>query len=322
MNAATPLLAQSAYEPTQLALAFGPLGLVGVFQLAGWTLKLSRTGRREDSTLEDFLHRTRGWWYVAAFFALGMIGGQPGVAALMALVCALALRELFAASAPNTADAGIERVLVFVVTPTLHFVAAFAPAWTWQIWIPVATLLAVPIALAARGDCTDFAARAGRLLFSWLLVGWLPVFATALVAGEHAMFGRQAVAHYFFVLFIVEFSDVLQYLWGKTLGRTPILPKVSPKKTWEGLIGGVGTSALIGGAIAPVAELSRPGGMILATACVLAGFFGGAVMSGIKRGLALKDYGRSLGGIGGVLDRIDSLCFAAPVAYALLLVLR
>jgi phosphatidate cytidylyltransferase len=118
-----------------------------------------------------------------------------------------------------------------------------------------------------------------------------------------------------FLVFVVEMSDVLQFVWGKTLGRHKILPTVSPNKTWEGFLGGIITTslaALLIRFLTPFTPLETVGVALLLT---VAGFFGGAVMSAVKRDFGVKDFGGLIPGHGGMLDRVDSLCYAAPVFF-------
>ena len=120
----------------------------------------------------------------------------------------------------------------------------------------------------------------------------------------------------YFVL-VVQASDVLQYIWGKTLGKHKIAPAVSPNKTWEGFLGGVATATLLGTALwwaTPFTPWQAAG---MSFAITLMGFAGGLVMSAIKRDRGVKDYGTLIKGHGGVMDRIDSLCFSAPVFFHL-----
>jgi phosphatidate cytidylyltransferase len=112
-------------------------------------------------------------------------------------------------------------------------------------------------------------------------------------------------------------SDVLQYVWGKLTGKHKIAPDVSPNKTWEGFIGGVVTATLLGTALwwaTPFKPLQAAGASLVIT---LMGFAGGLVMSAIKRDIGVKDFGAVIEGHGGILDRIDSLCFAAPIFFHL-----
>ena len=118
-------------------------------------------------------------------------------------------------------------------------------------------------------------------------------------------------------MFITELSDILQFAFGKKFGRTKIAPTVSPNKTWEGFIGGVAGVTVIGAILSPL----TPFGPVVAGAFALMigilGFFGGLVMSAIKRDRGVKDFGALIAGHGGMMDRVDSLCFAAPLFFHL-----
>jgi phosphatidate cytidylyltransferase len=114
---------------------------------------------------------------------------------------------------------------------------------------------------------------------------------------------------------MVQASDALHFLWNKLIGRTVIAPTISPSKTVEGFLGGVASSALLGAAFwwaTPFPPWDAAGMALLIS---IMGFAGGMTMSAIKRDRGVKDYGTLVEGHGGVLDRIDSLCFAAPVFF-------
>jgi len=118
-----------------------------------------------------------------------------------------------------------------------------------------------------------------------------------------------------FLVFVVEMSDVLQFVWGKTVGRHKIIPAVSPNKTWEGFLGGILTTSLVSLLVrflTPFTPLETIGVALLLT---VAGFFGGAVMSAVKRDFGVKDFGGLILGHGGMLDRVDSLFYVGPVFF-------
>jgi phosphatidate cytidylyltransferase len=120
-----------------------------------------------------------------------------------------------------------------------------------------------------------------------------------------------------FLILVVQGSDVLQYVWGKLLGRHKLSPTLSPSKTWEGLVGGILSATALGAAmywITPFTPLQAAG---LAFASCVMGFFGGLVLSAIKRDRGIKDWGHLIEGHGGMLDRLDSLCFSAPIFFHL-----
>jgi phosphatidate cytidylyltransferase len=95
------------------------------------------------------------------------------------------------------------------------------------------------------------------------------------------------------------------------------VPKLSPSKTWEGFVGGVASASALGAGLWWLTPFSPLVAGLLALAICVMGFFGGLVMSAIKRDRGVKDFGAMIEGHGGMLDRIDSLCFAAPLFFHL-----
>lgn len=118
----------------------------------------------------------------------------------------------------------------------------------------------------------------------------------------------------FFFILIVQLNDVFQYMWGQLRGKHVIAPQINASRTWEGLIGGVLSTTAVGMLLLWATPFSYWAGPI-AGVVSLAGFAGSMTMSGIKRDRNVKDYGTLVSGHAGVLDRIDSLCFAAPVFF-------
>jgi phosphatidate cytidylyltransferase len=120
-----------------------------------------------------------------------------------------------------------------------------------------------------------------------------------------------------FLVLVDQLSDVFQYVWGKLLGRHPIAPKISPHKTWEGFLLGLTTAVVIGAALWRVTPFTIRQAAGMSAMIALMGFGGGLVMSAIKRDRGVKDFGALIEGHGGMLDRIDSVCFAAPIFFHL-----
>ena len=110
-------------------------------------------------------------------------------------------------------------------------------------------------------------------------------------------------------------SDVGALFIGRKFGRHPMAPEISPKKTWEGSIGGLLASLLLGGAFGVFLHIPPLHAFILSLLCGMVGQVGDLSESALKRDLGLRDFGDLLPGHGGILDRIDSLLFAAPMAY-------
>jgi phosphatidate cytidylyltransferase len=119
-----------------------------------------------------------------------------------------------------------------------------------------------------------------------------------------------------FLILATELNDIFQYIWGKTLGQRKVAPLVSPGKTYAGLIGGVVSTIVFAAIVGPRITLLDTNHAIVAGIIIaVAGFAGDLCMSALKRDLKIKDFGASLPGHGGVLDRVDSLIFTAPVFF-------
>ena len=110
-------------------------------------------------------------------------------------------------------------------------------------------------------------------------------------------------------------NDNFQFTWGKLFGRFKIIPKVSPNKTWEGLIGGVVTTVVVGYFLRFLTPFSEIEILITSGSIAIVGFIGDVVVSAIKRDIGIKDTGSVIPGHGGILDRIDSLALTGPVFF-------
>jgi len=126
--------------------------------------------------------------------------------------------------------------------------------------------------------------------------------------------GRQLVL---FTLVLVWAGDMLAYFVGKSLGRVPMAPLLSPKKTWEGALGNVLASMIVAVLFAKWMQTDVITLLVIAGVANIAGQAGDLIESAYKRGAAVKDSGSLLPGHGGMLDRIDSLILAAPAVWIL-----
>jgi phosphatidate cytidylyltransferase len=142
-------------------------------------------------------------------------------------------------------------------------------------------------------------------------------YAPALLLLEIPGYGKSNTKLLIFLVLVVELSDILQYVFGKLFGRRPVAPAISPNKTWEGFVGGVLSATGIGTALWWATPFSPREAAAMALVITLTGFAGGLIMSAIKRDRGVKDYGALIQGHGGMLDRMDSLCFAAPIFFHL-----
>ncbi len=299
----------SAHEGT-LAVSAG-IGLL-LLAASGWVSVLHR--RKPGPGTRELVLRLRAWWVICALF-LGAVlaGGRVGVL-LFAFISYLAFKEYVSLIPFRRVD---RRALFWAY---LAIPVQYAFIWTgwygmFTIFIPVYMFLIVPMRMVSLQETKGFLATVGMIHWglmitvfclghaAWLFVQPLSGFPVAGAGGV--------------VLFLVgltEANDIAQFLWGKSLGRRKLLPGVSPGKTWAGLCGGVLTTAVLAGLLAPLlTPLPVRVAVPIGAGIGLFGFMGDVTLSALKRDLGVKDCGGILPGHGGILDRIDSLMFTAPL---------
>ena len=298
-------------------LVGGVLALLVVATLIGQVLRLRVRGEQGAKTIQNLNARTKAWWVMAAVFALAMLTGGIGSCVLFGLISFFALREFITLTPTKIGDHRTLFWVFFVIIPLQYWLVASGWYGLFVILIPVYAFLFVPLRSAMSGDCERFLERAAKIQWGLMVCVYCVSHAPAIFLLKIPGYEGQNGKLLFYFVLIVQISDVLQYVWGKTLGRHKIAPHVSPSKTWEGFIGGIATATLIGAGLwwaTPFTPLQSAG---MSLAITLMGFAGGLVMSAIKRDRGVKDYGTMIEGHGGVMDRIDSICFAAPVFFHL-----
>ena len=305
------------FDPHFLWLGGGVLTILVIASLVGWALSRRSGDDKWRSTVANLNARTKAWWVMVGIFAAALALGRTGTIVLFGLLSFLALREFVTLTPTRPGDHRTLFWAFFVFTPLQYMMVSSGWYGLFSILIPVYAFLFVPLRSAAAGDCERFLERTAKIQWALMVCVYCLSHAPALLTLEIPGYAGQGAKLLFFLVVVAQISDVLQYVWGKTLGRHRIAPLVSPNKTWEGFIGGIASATGIGAALWWITPFTpwQAAGMALAIA--LMGFAGGLVMSAIKRDRGVKDYGALIEGHGGVMDRIDSLCFAAPVFFHL-----
>ena len=281
-------------------LLTGIAGTLVVATVAGQTLRLSVGG----ATIANVNARIGAWWMMCAAFAVAVLTGGIGSLVLFALLSALALREFVTLSPTARADHRALAWSFFFVIPLQYVLVGVHWYGLFSILIPVYAFLFVATRIVLAGETDRFLERAATIQWGLMACVYCVSYAPALmlldIEGYDASTGKLLL----FLVVVVQASDVLQFVWGKLVGRRRIAPSISPNKTWEGFVGGVACATLVGTAL----WWATPFNPWQAAAMSL-------VMSAIKRDRGVKDFGGLLPGHGGVLDRIDSLLFAAPIFF-------
>ncbi|HVU18659.1 MAG TPA: phosphatidate cytidylyltransferase [Candidatus Didemnitutus sp.] len=302
-------------DPQMLWLGAGIGGILVVSSVVGAILKAVVRTEGGQATVANLNARIRAWWVMVLVFGLALALGGLGLVVLFGLLSFLGLREFITLAPTKRGDHRTLFWAFFVVVPAQYYFVKADWYGMFSIFIPVYVFLFVPVRTALAGDCDGFLERTAKIQWGLMVCVYCLSYAPALMTLRIAGYDGQNAKLVVYLLAVAQLSDVFQYVWGKTLGRHKVAPTVSPSKTWEGLIGGLLTATGLGAALwwaTPFSPLQSAG---LSLVITLAGFFGGLVMSAIKRDRGVKDYGALIEGHGGVMDRVDSLSFAAPVFF-------
>jgi phosphatidate cytidylyltransferase len=287
-------------------------GIYAVLILASLAVMVLR-GRNPGARNQELADRTRSWWWMIGAFTLCVLFDQIVAVVFLAFISYLALKEYLSLIPTRRIDRGI-LLFAYLAIPIQFYWAAIDWYGMFIVFVPVWMFLSFPALMAARGETEGFLRAVGTLSWGLMMtVFTLSHMAWLLVSGDRVNPVAGGLGLLLFLVVLTQFNDVAQYCWGKLFGRHKVTPTVSPKKTWEGLLGGVATTtalaALAGPYLTPMDwRWSALAGAILG----ISGFLGDITWSAVKRDLGVKDMGGLIPGHGGILDRVDSLTYAAP----------
>lgn len=306
-------------KPARMSNLPAPIALVVLLVLALLIVasglcvwRQHRVPERDDTELRQ---RIRSWWWMIGLLFAALLFSRWTALCFFALLSYLALKEFFSIVPTRLID---RRVLFWAyLTVPLQYLWIGLDWTTMAItFIPVYALLWLPVRLVLLGEPDGFIRSAGVIF--WMVM--LAVYGLSHLGGLVMLPVSDLPAGYagpvLFLILMTQSNDVAQYVWGRSFGRRQVVPAISPGKTWGGLWGGVATLVLASMLLGPwLTVLSWPMSALAGGLIALSGFLGDVVMSAVKRDLKLKDTGRMIPGHGGILDRLDSLLFTAPIFF-------
>lgn len=296
--------------------------LLVIASAIGWLLKAKlaksqQPNEKSQKIVNNLVARVNAWWVMVAVFAVAFLAGKLGTIILFTFISYFALREFMTLTPTRAGDHRALSLAFFLLIP-LHYYLIYTQWYAlFTILIPVYAFLLMPCISVLAQDTESFLERAAKIQWGVMISIYCISHAPALLLLDIPGFTGQNALLLFYFMLIVQLSDVLQYVFGNLFGKTKVAPVVSPNKTVEGLVGGGLSTVLIGAAmwwITPFSPLESAG---MAAVIVVMGFLGGLVMSAVKRSLGAKDWGSMIEGHGGMLDRMDSVSFAAPIFFHL-----
>jgi phosphatidate cytidylyltransferase len=302
-------------QETLISVFAGVFALLLLASAVGAVLKFRLAPGHASAGIDNLNARIKAWWVMIGLLALAFWIGSLGIILLFAFISFQCLREFISLTHTRRGDHQALLWCFFFFLPLQYFLIATNWYGLFSILIPVYAFLLLPIAASLGSDTTRFLERAAKMQWGLMIgvycLSHVPALMTLEIPGYA---GRNALLIAFLVL-TVQSSDVFQYVWGKLLGRRKIAPEISPSKTLEGLLGGVLTSTAVGAALWWITPFNPWQAALVALAINIMGFFGGLVLSAIKRDRGVKDWGSMIEGHGGMLDRVDSISFSAPIFF-------
>ncbi|MGH8264204.1 MAG: phosphatidate cytidylyltransferase [Steroidobacteraceae bacterium] len=278
------------------------------------TLLLRRLRPEKDYT--ELTQRVNSWWIMIGIFAFALVTSVNVAIGFFAFLSFLALKEYLSLIPTRRAD---RRVLFwcYLAIPLQFWWVHERWYHMFIVWVPVWMFLATSVRMVMIGETKDFLRAVGTLQWGMLtMVFSVSHLAYLLVLPESKGTFGAGPGLVLYVVMLTQLNDVAQYVWGKTFGKHKVVPLVSPKKTVEGLIGGILTTAALAVFAAPwLTPLTRVDAFAVGLIIGLGGFLGDITISAVKRDLGVKDTGALIPGHGGILDRVDSLTFTAPLFF-------
>ncbi len=278
-------------------------------------IRLGLAWKNPHKDYTELRQRIQSWWWMVILLFVVLAASKNTAIVFFGFLSFLALKEFLSIVMVRQAD---RRVIfwAYLAIPIQYYWVSMGWYGMFIIFIPVYVFLFLPMRMVLIGETKGFIRSAG--LIHWAVM--LTVFSISHIAYLLTLPVKNpaagAVGLVLFLLFMTQFNDVCQYVWGKMLGKHKIIPKVSPNKTWEGFLGGVSTITLCAGFAAPyLTPLTFKQGIIAGLIIGISGFIGDVVISSVKRDLQIKDTGSFIPGHGGILDRVDSLLYTAPLFF-------
>jgi phosphatidate cytidylyltransferase len=301
-------------------IVFGVLIVISVaaFLLTFRTPRDARDERWHDE-LRDFRKLVGTSWTMVVVFWIGWALGDTAATVLFALIAFLALREFITLSPTRRADHRSLVLAFFVVLPVQFWLAATRHFDLFTVFIPVYVFLALPLASALGGDTHRFLERNAKL--QWGIVvcvyGMSHVPALLLLDFSPRNWTGKGAFLVFFLVFVVQTCMVVQHVLTRRLGRPPSIPTVSTSFNWPSWALGMAVGGAVGAALSFITPFKPGQAVAMAVIACAAGSLGHLVMKALKRdrGVPAWGHGASVTGANGLLDRVDALCFGAPIFF-------
>lgn len=257
-------------------------------------------------------------WVMATVFWIGWALGDTVATVLFAIVGFFALREFITLSPTRRGDHRSLVLAFFVVLPLQFTIVGSRMFDLFTVFIPVYVFLALPVVSALANDPERFLERNAKLQWGIMVCVYGMSHVPALLLLDFPGYSEKGAFLVFFLVFVVQTCMLVQHLVGQRFPHKPVAPQVSQSFQWASWLAGVAAGGLAGGLLSFITPFKPGQALGMALLACFAGSLGHLVMKALKRDRGVTSWGMqgmSVTGAGGLLDRVDALCFAAPVFF-------
>lgn len=290
-------------------------GLLIFSSIVGQIIAKCCHNSNNQKTITNLNQRINAWWVMSLVLLAAILIGTSGTLVLFVFISFFALRECITLTPTQLADHQALFWCFFIFLPAQYLLIWLDWYGLFAVFIPVFVFLFIATRIAINSDYVDFLGRVAKIQWSMMIAVYCVSYIPALLMLDLGSDHSQNIKLIIFLVIVVQLSDVLQYVFGKLFGRHAIVPKLSPNKTVEGFVGGILAATLIGTSLWWITPFTFWQAGLISALLTLLGFCGGLCMSAVKRDRGVKDFGAIIEGHGGMMDRIDSLCFSAPIFF-------
>ena len=298
-------------------VVFGLLLTVSVYAFVV-SIKENAEDDGNRQKLQDFNGLLRTSWVMSTVFWLGWAAGETVATVLFGLVAFFALREFITLSPTRQGDHHSLVIAFFVVLPVQFALVITRHFDLVTVFIPVYVFLAIPVVAALAGDTRHFLERNAKLQWGIMVCIYGISHVPALLLLKFPNYQGKNAFLVFFLVFVVQTCMIVQHLVSKRLNKAPSAPDISKSFNWTSWSIAILVASLVGGLMAGLTPFKPAQAVAMAMIACVAGSLGHLVMKALKRDRGITNWGtegKSVTGASGLLDRVDALCFAAPVFF-------
>jgi phosphatidate cytidylyltransferase len=311
--------------PTQQvgALFLIVFGLLAIASIVNLILSLRERG--DDAASEERRADLRHYsallgttWMMVVIFWLGWATGDGGGTFLFALVAFFALREFVTLSPTRRGDHRSLVLAFFVVLPMQFWLVGTRHFDLFTVFIPVYVFFLIPVVSARADDPQRFLERNAKLQWGIMVCVYGMSHVPALMLLDFRNYQGKNAFLVFYLVFAVQSCMLVQHLVGRQRKWPPAAPNVSRTFNWQSWAAGVLAGGFVGGLLSAITPFKPAQAMAMAIIACVAGSMGHLVMKALKRDRGVPTWGKKgvgVTGANGLLDRVDALCFAAPVFF-------